>query len=40
MDLLFSSDILNLLLKTNKSRDRRCNFGFFCSLGCSKLASW
>ena len=29
MNLLFSSDILNLLLKTNKSRDRRCNFGIF-----------
>ena len=29
MDLLFSSDILNLLLKTNKLRDRRCNFGIF-----------
>ena len=29
MDLLFSSDILNLLLKTNKLKDRSCNFSIF-----------
>ena len=29
MDLLFNSDIVNLLLKTNRGRDRRPNFAVF-----------
>ena len=29
MDLFFSSDILKLLLKTNKLRERRSNFVIF-----------
>ena len=29
MDLLFNSDIVNLLLKTNMGRDRRPNFVIF-----------
>ena len=32
MDLFFDSDMVNLLLKTNGSRDRRCNFVNLCSL--------
>ena len=32
MYLLFSSDILKLLLKTNVGRNRRPNFCYFCSL--------
>ena len=43
INLLFNSDIMNCLLKTNEGRDKRPNlfFGFFfcfffCSLECIK----
>ena len=40
MDLLFNSDILNLLLKTNMGRDRRPNFVIFVVWSALIVGRW
>ena len=40
MDLLFNSDIVNLLLKTNEGRDRRTNFVTFVVWSALIVGEW
>ena len=40
MDLLFNSDIVNLLLKTNMGRDRRPNFVIFVVWSALIVGRW
>ena len=40
MDLLFNSDIVNLLLKTNMGRDRRPNFVIFVVWSALIVSRW
>ena len=40
MDLLFNSDIVNLLLKTNMGRDRRPNFVIFVVWSARIVGRW
>ena len=40
MYLLFSSDILNFMLKTNVGRYRRTNFVIFIVLSASIVGGW
>ena len=40
MDMLFDSDIVNLLLKTNEGRERRPNFVIFVVWSALIVGKW
>ena len=40
MDLLLISDAVNLMLKTNRGRDRRPNFVMFLNWSASIAGGW